>query len=225
MGKGLRHAQELGASTCRAPSLAGLTAHLASEGVGRRFVLSLIAVSVLLAGCGAGAGTVHRRPGHTEVFVGNKHVFSLERFVVRTADNTRFLVPAQLDPSAIDFIHPGSVNVVPSPPFPPRTTPPGFDASTGARIERPYRVEVIATGPAGSSVDISWEETCGSHRDGRGPAESGGTGGEGQARARLPAVLAVKLPQWSSGEDSCYVTSTLLTNHFERGLSVELVNY
>ncbi|MGO9974965.1 MAG: hypothetical protein ACLP01_19615 [Solirubrobacteraceae bacterium] len=56
---------------------------------------------------------------------------------------------------------------------------------------------------------------------------SGGTGGEGQERGRLPAVLAVKLPRWSSGEDICYcyVTSTLLTNHFQRGLSVQLVNY
>lgn len=185
--------------------------------MGRRFVLLLIAVSVLLAGCGAGAGTVHRRPVRTEVFLGNRHVFSFDRFVVRTADDTRFLVPAQLDPAAIDFIHPGSVNVAPSPRFPSRTTTPGFDASTGAAIDRPYHVEVIATGPAGRSVDIFWEETCGSHRDGRGPAESGGTGGDGQQRARLPAVLAVKLPQWSSGDDSCYVTSTLLTDHFERG--------
>jgi hypothetical protein len=195
------------------------------KGVGRRFVLLLIAVSVPLAGCGASAGTVHRRPVRTEVFVGNQHVFSFDRFVVRTADNTRFLVPARLDPAATDFIHPGSVNVAPSPSFPSRTTTPGFDASTGATIERPYHVEVIATGPVGTSVDIFWEETCGSHRDGGGPAVSGGTGGEGQERARLPAVLAVKLPQWSSGEDSCYVTSTLLTNHFRRGLSVQLVNY
>ena len=192
--------------------------------MGRRFVRPWIAVSVLVAGCGAGAGTVHRRPAHTEVFVGNnKRVFSFERFVVRTVDNTRFLVPAQLDPSEIDFIHPVSVNVAPYPPFASRTTPPGFDASTGAVIERPYHVEVLATGPVGRSVDISWEETCGSHRQGRGVY--GGTGGEGQQRARLPALLAVKLPQWSSGEDSCYVTSTLTTSHFERGLSVELVNY
>jgi hypothetical protein len=54
---------------------------------------------------------------------------------------------------------------------------------------------------------------------------SGGTGAEGQERPRLPAVLAVKLPHWSRGEDSCYVTSALVSNHFERGLSVELVNY
>jgi hypothetical protein len=193
--------------------------------VGRRFILVLIAVIVLLAGCGAGAGIVHRRPMRTEVFAGSQHVVSLDRFVARTTGSTRFLAPAQLDPAAIDFIHPGSVNFAPSPSFPARTTPPGFDASTGATIERPYHVEVIATGPVGRSVDIFWEETCGFHRDGRGPAESGGSGGEGQARARLPAVLAMKLPQWSSGEDSCYVTSTLLTNHFERGLSVELVNY
>jgi hypothetical protein len=194
--------------------------------VGRRFVLLLIAVSVLVAGCGASAGTVHRQPVRTEVFVGNRHVFSFDRFVVRTSDNTRFLVPAQIDPAAIDFIHPGSVSVAPSPPFPSRTTTPGFDASTGGAIERPYHVEVIATGPAyGRSVDIFWEETCGSHRDGRGSAVSGGTGEEGHERARMPAVLAVKLPQWSSGQDSCYVTATLLTNHFERGLSVELVNY
>lgn len=53
---------------------------------------------------------------------------------------------------------------------------------------------------------------------------SGGTGGEGQEHAQLPAVLAVKLPHWFSGEDSCYVTSTLLTSHFRRGLSVQLVN-
>jgi hypothetical protein len=192
--------------------------------VGRRFLVSLIVVSVLLAGCGTD-GTVHRRPVRTEVFVGNQHDFSFDRFVVRTADNTRFLVPARLDSAAIDFIHPGSVNVTPYPPFPPRSTPPGFDASIGAVIERPYHVEVIATGPAGRSVDISWEETCGSHRDGAGPAESGGTGGEGQQRARLPAVLAVKLPHWSSGQDSCQVSSILLTSHFERGLSVELVNY
>jgi hypothetical protein len=161
----------------------------------------------------------------TEVFVGNQHVFSFDSFVVRTADNTRFLVPARLDPAATDFIHPGSVDVAPSRSFPSRTTTPGFDASTGATIERPYHVEVIATGPVGRSVDIFWEETCGSHRDGGGPAVSGGTGGEGQERARLPAVLAVKLPQWSSGEDTCYVTSTLLTHHFQRGLSVQLMNY
>jgi len=134
-------------------------------------------------------------------------------------------VPAQLDPAAIDFVHPGSVSVAQSPSFPSRTPTPGFDASTGATIERPYHVEVLATGPAGRSVDIFWEETCGVHRDGRGQAVAGGTGGEGQERARLPAVLAVKLPHWSSGEDSCYLASTLLTSHFERGLSVELVNY
>jgi hypothetical protein len=161
----------------------------------------------------------------TEVFAGNQRVVSLDRFVARTIESTRFLVPAQLEAAAIDFIHPGSVNVAPSPSFPSRTTPPGFDASTGATIERPYHVEVLASGPAGRSVDIFWEETCGFHRDARGPAVSGGTGGEGQERARLPAVLAVKLPQWSSGEGSCYVTSTLLSNDFERGLSVELVNY
>jgi hypothetical protein len=107
------------------------------KGVGRRFVLLLIAVSVPLAGCGASAGTVHRRPVRTEVFVGNQHVFFFDGFVVRTADNTRFLVPARLDPAATDFIHPGSVNVAPSPSFPSRTTTPGFDASTGATIERP----------------------------------------------------------------------------------------
>jgi hypothetical protein len=185
----------------------------------------LIAVGALLAGCGAGAGTVHRRPVHTEVFLGNQHVFLFDRFVVRIADDTRFLVPARLDPAAIDFIDPGSVNVAASPSFPSRTTTPGFDASTGAAIQRPYHVEVIATGPVGRRVDIFWEETCGSHPGGAGPAESGGTGGEGQERARLPAVLAVTLPHWSSGEDSCYVTSTLLTGPFERGLSVELVNY
>jgi hypothetical protein len=192
---------------------------------GRRFVGRWVAVSVLVAGCGAGAGTVHRRPGRTEVFAGNQHVVSLDSFIVRTVHRARYLVPARIDPATIDFIHPGSVNVAPYPPFPSRTTPPGFDASIGATIERPYRVEVLATGPAGSSVDIFWEETCGFHRDGTGPGESGGTGGEGQERARLPVVLAVKLPQWSSGQDSCYVSSILLTNHFERGLSVELVNY
>jgi hypothetical protein len=193
--------------------------------VRRRFVLLLLAVSMLLAGCGADAGTVHRRPVRTEVFTGNQHVISLQRFVAQAAGGTRFLVPAQLDSAAIDFIHPGSVNVTPSPPVPSRTTPPGIDASTGATIDRPYHVEVIATGPAGRSVGIAWEETCGFHRDGQGPAVSGGTGGGGQERVRLPAVLAVKLPRWSSGQDSCYVTATLLSNHFERGLSVELVNH
>jgi len=192
--------------------------------VGRRFVFVPIAVSVLLAGCGA-AGTVHRQPVRTEVFVGNQHLVSLDRFVARTTDGARFLVPAQHDSAAIDFIDPGSVNVAPSASFPPRTTPPGFDASTGATIERPYHVEVLATGPAGRSVDIFWEETCGFRRDVGDPGVSGGAGAQGQERARLPAVLAVTLPHWSSGEDSCYVTSTLLSNHFERGLSVELVNY
>jgi hypothetical protein len=193
--------------------------------VGRRFVFATIAVSVLLAGCGVGAGTVHPRPVRTEVFAGSQHAVSRDWFVVRTTDGTRFLVPAQLHSAAIDFIHPGAVNVAPSPSFPSRTTPPGFDASTGATIERPYNVEVLATGPNGRRVDIFWEETCGFHRDAGDPGVSGGTGAEGQERARLPAVLAVKLPQWSSGEDSCYVTSTLLSNHFEHGLSVELVNY
>lgn len=178
---------------------------------------------MLVAGCGTSSGTVHRQPLRPELFA-DRHVVSLERFVVRTVDGTRYLVPARLDPAAIDFIHPGSVNVAPNPPFATGTTP-GFDASTGAVIARPYRVEVLATGPAGRSVDIFWEETCGSHRDGNGPAESGGTGGEGQEQARLPAVLAVKLPQWSSGEDSCYVSSILLTNHYEPGLTVEVANY
>jgi len=185
----------------------------------------LITIRVPLAGCGASAGTVHRRPVRAEVSLGNQHVFSFERFAVRTADNTRFLVPAGLDPAATDFIHPGSVNVAPPPSFPSRSTTPGFDASIGATIERPYHLELMATGPVGRSVDIFWEETCGSYRDGGGPAVSGGTGAEGQEHARLPAVLAVKLPHWSSGEDSCYVTSTLRANHFQRGLSVQLVNY
>lgn len=74
---------------------------------------------------------------------------------METVNGARFLVPAELDSAAVDFIHPGSVNVAPDPPFPPWTTPPGFDASAGAVIERPYRVEVVATGPAGKRVEIS----------------------------------------------------------------------
>jgi hypothetical protein len=189
-----------------------------SGDVGRRFVLLWATVSALVAGCGTGAGIVHRRPARAEAFSSNQHVVSVAGLVVRTVDGTRFLVTARLDPTAIDFIHSGSVNVAPYPPFQPRMTPPGFDASTEATIRRPYHVEVLATGPAGRSVDIAWEETCGL-------VSGDNRGGEGQQRARLPAVLAVKLPQWSSGVDACYVTSTLLSNHFERGLSVELVNY
>ncbi len=147
-----------------------------------------------------------------------RRVVLLGRFVRRTTHGVSFLAPARLAPGTIDFIHPGSVNVAAS--FPFRATPPGIDASNTHVIVRPDHVEVLATGPTGTPVEISWEETCGSHR-----SASGGAGGQGQERARLPAVLAVKLPRWSSGEDSCYVASTLFTNHFERGLALDLVNY
>src|SRR5262249_41816434 len=114
-----------------------------------------VVCGVLVAGCGAG-GTIHRRPMHPEVF-SNQHVVWLDRFLPRTVDGDRYLVPAGLSQAAIDFVHPESVNVRADPPFPPRTTPPGIDASTGATIERPSHVEVIATGPSGRPVDISWE--------------------------------------------------------------------
>ena len=133
-------------------------------------------------------------------------------------------MPVQLGAGSIDLIHAQTVNVTPNPPSVARRTPPGFDASTAATIRRPYRVEVIATGPAGRPVDISWEETCGAHRNGNGPSVFGGVGGHGQQRARLPAVLAVQLPWWSTGEDSCYVSALLLTSRYEPGLSVELAN-
>jgi hypothetical protein len=191
--------------------------------VKRRLAIILSsAIGLLIAGCGTSAHTVHRHPAFTEVFTGGEHVVSLDRLVHRSVQGVSFLAPVQLDPGTIDFIHPKSVNVPAS--FAPRATSPGIDASSAHVIDRPDHVEVLATGPVGMPVDIVWEETCGFHRDGNGPAESGGSGGEGQTRARLPAILAVKLPQWSTGEDSCYVSSMLVTNNLQSGLSVELIN-
>jgi hypothetical protein len=183
-----------------------------------------IAVSALAAGCATSGETVHRRPVRPEVFV-NLRAVSLDRLVARTAGGREFLVPARLNPASVDFVHPASVNVTPYPPFPPRTTPPGIDAFVTATIERPDNVEIVATGPARRHVDLTWEETCGSRREGKRPAEAGGSGGQGEQRAQLPTVLSIKLPQWSSGEDSCYVSAVVYTSRFERGLSIELVNY
>ena len=67
--------------------------------------------------------------------------------------------------------------------------------------------------------------TCGSgNASERVRPRPGGSGGQGEQRAQLPTVLSVKLPQWSSGEDSCYVSAVAYTSRFERGLSIELVN-
>jgi hypothetical protein len=132
------------------------------------------------------------------------------------------LIPDRLDPKTVDFVRPESVNVVPDPPFPPGATPPGFDAYADAVIARPYHVEVVATGPIGRHVDISWEQSCGLFRLGQGPGSFATAGAKGSSVHR---VLAVKLPHWSNGDDSCCVTALLLTSRYERGLAIELVNY
>jgi hypothetical protein len=179
----------------------------------------------MTAGCGVSAGTVHRRPDRPQAFVGNGHLVSSDDFRSRTVEGVKFSVPPRLTSAATALIPTTAVNVSPNPPFTPRRTPPGLDASAGAVIQRPYRLEVIADGPAGRRVDVSWEESCGLYRVGtKGSATSAYVGGHGQQRARLPAIVRVMLPRWSRGQDTCYVSALLMTSHFERGLSLELAN-
>ncbi len=173
----------------------------------------VVMVGLLLAGCGAGASTLHRRPAHIEVFVGNSRVLLHRRFVARTVDGVRFLVPAQLDLAATDFIHPNLVNAVPFPSSAPGARMPTFYPITRAGINRPYHVEIVATGPAGLPVDISWTESCGT------------AGGAGLKRGRLPTVVAVKLPNWSTGGDICGLGVIMSSMVHSRGASVEVVNY
>jgi hypothetical protein len=81
-------------------------------------------------------------------------------------------------------------------------------SSSTAVFRRSDKVELLATGRAGTRFNLFWEETCGGYRFGK-HGVAGGSGGEADLTLRTPALVLVKLPSPYGTYDGCYLAATV----------------
>ena len=187
-----------------------------------RGLLSIAALVLLAAGCGGGSVT----PKSAGVHLNGKRAQG--NYVFETAaSGTRFLLPASLlavqGNRAVDVVAPALPNATHGA---VTIGGPGYRygvASATAVVPHSAHVEVLATGDPGRRFALSWEETCGWTQHGQ--AAEGGTGAQGSATLRSPAVTLVRLPRISGGVPSCYLAATASAASFTHRLHLAIIDY
>jgi hypothetical protein len=182
-----------------------------------------VGVALMVAGCGGSAP-----PSRHAIHVDGKTTQG--DYVLETdASGAQFLVPAPVlsgqGSHAFDVEAPASARVGQQTTA-GRTGNPSdkfIVASTDAVVPHSAHVELLATGAPNVHFALFWEETCGYRRDGHG--DSGGTGAQGSATLRSPAVTLVRLPRISGGVPSCYLAATASARTFTRALHLAIIDY
>ena len=189
-----------------------------------RGVSTVVGLALIAGGCG-GSTT----PSRTEsIHLDGKrapgdYVFETD------ASGARFLVPAPVlagqgsqafdvaAPTRATFGEPNNTVTTAPPPY--RV----LVATATATVPHSAHVEILATGEPGRRFALSWEDTCGLTKAGKGAAIY--TGGAGLVILSSPAVTLVKLPRINGGVSSCYLAATAGTRTFTRRLRLAIIDY